>query len=111
MHKRTKATAISAKVRARIRERDGGCIFCKMQDIREQPDKAAYALGRLEIMHFVNRSQGGLGIEENLAVGCTYHHSIMDNSAGGYKLRERMEEYLRGIYPNWDETQKTYSKW
>lgn len=103
--KRSRATDITEKVRRRVRERDGGCIFCRMG--MEVPGTQ----GRLEIMHYINRSQGGLGIEENLAVGCSYHHGRMDNGAEGTGLRGRLAEYLKGIYPEWENVNKTYSKW
>lgn len=103
--RQSRATDITEKVRRRVRERDGGCVFCKMGM------EAPYLCGNFEIMHYINRSRGGLGIEENLAVGCSYHHGRMDNGAEGRQMRERLEEYLKGIYPDWENVNKTYSKW
>lgn len=103
--KRSKATEISNKVRQRVKERDGGCIFCQMGMWVPYPQY------RFEIMHYINRSQGGLGIEENLAVGCSFHHGQMDNGTGVVEMKGRLAEYLRGLYPGWDDVEKVYSKW
>lgn len=67
----------------------------------------------LQIMHFIPRSQGGLGIPENLALGCIYHHNMLDN--GNLGLHEDMmtifEAYLRARHEGWDKNKLRYSKW
>ena len=100
------------EVAERIFERDGQqCLFCKLGYHMEC--KSPMLLGIPDIMHFVNKSQGGLGIEENGVTGCRYHHGLLDNGNAG--LREEMlgimEEHLRSHYPNWDKSKLIYSKW
>lgn len=97
MHKRTKATAITPQVRQRVEERDGHCcIFC---------GKA----GRGEA-HYINRSQGGLGVEENIVTVCRECHNEMDNGLLSQIYREKAERYLRGIYSDWDRNKYIYKK-
>ena len=98
MHKRTKAVAITPEVRQEVEERDGGrCIFCN-------------APGRGEA-HFINRSQGGLGIPENIVTVCRYCHAQMDNGQATKLYRARAEEYLKSKYPTWDKSKLVYNKW
>ena len=48
-----------------IAERDGNeCLFCKMQYHMDKC-RSEMLLGIPDIMHYINKSQGGLGIEEN----------------------------------------------
>ena len=98
MHKRTKAVAITPEVRRQVEERDGHCcIFCGKQGSGNA--------------HVVNRSQGGLGIPENLVTACWPCHSAMDNGQAGKLLRMKAEEYLKSIYPDWDKSKLVYDKW
>lgn len=96
----------------KIYDRDGGqCIFCRMGYNMESKDNMGYV--GLDVMHYVNKSKGGLGIEQNGAIGCRYHHGLLDNGNRG--LREEMlgifKDYLMQQYPDWDEDRLTYSKW
>ena len=65
------------------------------------------------IMHYIPRSQGGLGIAENGALGCHYHHQLMDNGNKGLRdeMLSYMKEYLEMHYPNWNEEDLIYNKW
>lgn len=114
MSKRSRACDITPKVRAKIHERDmGACIFCRAGYMMPPEDEFATSRGMLQIMHFIPRSQGGLGIQENLAIGCIWHHNMMDN--GNLGLREQMliffEEYLKAHYKDWNKDKLVYSKW
>ena len=64
-------------------------------------------------MHFVNKSQGGLGVEENGVVGCQYHHGLLDNGHLGLRdeMLEMMETHLKSHYPDWDKSKLVYRKW
>jgi len=66
----------------------------------------------LDAMHIVNKSQGGLGIEENGVIGCRYHHGLLDNGSKG--LREEMlhiiEDYMKKLYPDWSREDLIYKK-
>jgi len=98
MHKRTKACAITPKVRQEVEERDGGlCIFCHFP-------------GRGE-GHYVPRSHGGLGIPENIICVCRTCHDRMDNSQARQIYMNRAREYLESKYPDWDESKLYYKKW
>ncbi len=88
-------TSISKDVRARVYERDSidgapNCIFCGSPYM-------------IEVMHYIPRSQGGKGIEENLACGCWRCHQELDNGKDPQAKRERFKEYLMSKYPNWNE--------
>lgn len=98
MHKRTKACAITPKVREEVERRDGGlCIFCGMP-------------GRGEA-HVIARSHAGLGVPENIVTVCRPCHDRMDNSQARELYVNRAKEYLKSIYPEWDETKLIYTKW
>lgn len=95
--KRTKALEISKKVRERVYERDGGlCVICG-------------AVG-MPNAHYIARSQGGLGVEENILTLCFYCHSKYDQSIHRNKLRRYLREYLQTKYPEWDESKLIYKK-
>lgn len=109
--KRAKAVEFPPKVRKAIKARDNGCIFCQMEYHME---KATWqGLSTFSIMHFIPRSDGGLGIEENGAEGCQYHHDMLDNGHEGYRaeMMELFEEYLISCYPDWDKSKLKYNKW
>ena len=73
MSKRSKACEFTPKVRRAIKDRDRGrCIFCSLLGNSGYP--------ATQIMHYVGRAQGGLGVEKNGALGCVYHHQQLDNS-------------------------------
>ena len=104
---RTKATDISPSVRKIVHERDGGCIFCRMEHFT--PTGA-----RTELMHYVSRYGGGLGIPENLAEGCIIHHRQMDQGPAKERqlLRALFRWYLRQHYPDWSEEKLKYqNRW
>lgn len=104
--KRAKACDISHKVKERVWERDGGrCVICG---------------NRVNVMpnaHYISRAHGGLGIEQNVVTLCTCltdnkcHHRY-DNGTAEERasIKERIAEYLRGIYPDWDEADLVYKK-
>lgn len=111
MKKSTRAKEFSAKVREVIKQRDSEqCIFCRKKYHVEETTEAGYWLS---IMHYIPRAKGGLGIEQNGAIGCQYHHTLMDNGNKG--LREEMlelfKEYLQEHYPDWKEEDLIYKKY
>lgn len=111
MSKRSKACEFPKKVRERIMERDGGCIFCKMRYCLD-PDPVP-SPKRYQIMHYVSRAHGGLGIEQNGAVGCQWHHEMMDNGNKGRReeMLSLMKDYLKLNYAYWEEENLKYNKW
>ena len=65
--KRTKACDISKSVKDKVWLRDNNqCIIC--HNINAMPNA-----------HFIRRSQGGLGIEENIVTLCFRCHHEFDN--------------------------------
>ena len=97
--KRTKACEISKEVREAVEKRDNHCcIFCGSPESRGEA-------------HFVNRSQGGLGIEENIVTVCRNCHREMDNGLNTKVYRSIAEEYLRSKYPDWNKSKLVFNKW
>lgn len=99
MKKRTRALDISPKVKRAVWERDGHiCVLCGSQ----------YAMPNA---HYIPRSHGGLGIEENVVTLCFNCHARYDNSSDRESLKTQIRAYLNGKYPNWNETELYYKKW
>lgn len=98
MHKRTRACAISKKTKLRVYERDKGrCIFCGAPGLPEA--------------HVVPRSHGGLGIPENIVTACRPCHDKMDNSTDRQQMLQEAADYLKRLYPDWNEQSLVYDKW
>ena len=98
MHKRTKACAISKKTKLRVYERDKGrCIFCGAPGLPEA--------------HVVPRSHGGLGIPENIVTACRPCHDKMDNTTDRQQMLQVAADYLKRLYPDWNEQSLVYDKW
>ena len=97
MNKRTRACAISPKIKRQVERRDGECcIFCGKRGKGEA--------------HFIPRSQGGLGIEENLLTVCRPCHDLLDNSTQRKKMLPVAEQYLRSRYQGWNKESLIYKK-
>lgn len=99
---RTKACDIPLKVKRAVWERDGErCIICG--SYRAMPNS-----------HYIKRSRGGLGIEENITTMCLRCHDAFDG-AGREALKPKVAAYLKSKYPGWDESKliykKEYKKW
>lgn len=90
---------------------DGQCIFCSRRYHMENKDPMLYQIK--DIMHFINKSQGGLGTQKNGAVGCRYHHMLLDNGSKGLRAEmiEIFREHLKSKYKEWDERDLVYHKW
>ena len=98
-HKRTKATDIPKKVKERVAIRDDGrCIIC----------------GQLGIpnAHYIKRSQGGLGIEQNIVTLCIHCHHEQDFGKNSKEYTSKIKEYLQAYYgEDWNEKDLIYSKY
>jgi 5-methylcytosine-specific restriction endonuclease McrA len=99
---RTKACDISPKVRRAVGERDNWtCVICGKPGIPNA--------------HYRPRSEGGLGIVENVVTLCCICHRLYDN---GYdkdvNIREKMgakiREYLEERYPGFRDYDRIYHK-
>lgn len=109
MSRRSLACEFSRAAREEIEERDGGCIFCKMGYFPDRDGAPKF----YSIMHYVSRAKGGLGIPQNGAVGCQWHHNMLDNGNNGRReeMMELFREYLKLHYEEWEEENLKYNKW
>lgn len=101
-HKQTKEKEIPKKVKEAVWKRDKHkCIFCgKLVDI-------FYANS-----HFIPRSAGGLGIEENIVTACEDCHREQDNGKNTKEYDKKAEKHLKRIYgANWDKEKLVYKKY
>lgn len=95
---RSKACDITPKVKRAVYERDNGlCIFCGRPGAPN--------------MHIIPRSQGGLGIEENIACGCMNCHTAFDNGSQRELFMAKAVKYMKGRYSYWSKEYVTYDKW
>lgn len=110
--KQARIREFSPVTRQKIIERDRGkCIFCEMG--YRTGNSTWFGKEIKSIMHYIPRSQNGMGIEQNGAVGCQYHHEMLDNGNKGYRdeMLGMFRDYLKGNYPGWKEEDLIYSKW
>jgi len=97
--KRARAVDIPQKVKRAVWERDGErCILCG--DHMAMPNA-----------HVIPRSAGGMGVEKNVVTLCESCHYTYDHTTARKALRDKIEEYLRAIYPDWNEAELIYQKW
>lgn len=97
MHRQTKYTSIPKEVKNRVLERDRACVLCGAND--GQPNA-----------HIVARSHGGLGISENIVTLCPRCHYRYDQTVERHTIRQQLEKYIKGFYPDWTEKNVTYHK-
>ncbi len=111
MSKYTKLLKFDKETTERIFERDRECIFCRIGYHMECSSTMLYDIK--DIMHYIPKSSLGLGIEENGAVGCRYHHGLMDNGNRGLRqeMLGMMREHLMSHYPEWNEERLVYRKY
>ena len=89
---RTIATSIPKSVKEKVWERDNHkCIFCH----KNVPVECACC-------HEIRRSQGGMGIEENIFTACNECHMAHDEGTNQLEMQEKAREYLASKYPNWN---------
>ena len=96
--KRSKACDISQKVKNIVWERDGHCcIYCG--STRAMPNS-----------HYIPRSKGGLGIEQNIVTLCNRCHYNYDMTDMREHYKEYIINYLKSKYPDWKEEDLIYRK-
>lgn len=102
MSKRSKACDITQTVKEIVWNRDGQkCIYCE----RWVPKSCANA-------HFIKRSQGGLGIKENIVTLCPKCHYQEDFGQDTKLYEDYIESYLKSIYgTNWSKEKLIYKKY
>lgn len=107
MRKETKRTGIPGTVKEVVFARDDHkCVLC-------------WSAEGVPNAHVVRRSQGGLGVEQNIVTLCPACHRAFDEGAGLERLgrgttRESLYcylvGYLRQFYPDWTRESVTYKK-
>lgn len=99
MSERKKNTDIDGKSRLEVHERDGfRCVYCGRTN---KP---------IELAHYISRAHGGKGVPRNLVTLCIDCHRRFDGN-GRSEMREYIEDYLKSIYPDWNEQEQIYRKW
>ena len=96
--KRSKACEIPQSVREKVYQRDDGkCIICHFAGVPNA--------------HFIPRSCGGLGIEQNIVTLCPACHYDYDNGFKRKTYGEKIEEYLKTYYGDtWNKKDLIYKK-
>lgn len=95
--KRTLATEIKPKTRKVVIERDKCCVLCGSHQM-------------LTVAHYIPRSKGGLGIEQNLVLACMPCHMKLDQSIERRKLLIIIKNRLQSKYEDFDESSLKYKK-
>ena len=106
MRKDTKARDFDRYTKLAISERDSiegwpCCVYCGSA----APGQLAWSNA-----HFIARSQGGLGVEENGLTLCPMCHILYDHSLARKRMREFFREYLKSKYEYWNEDELVYRK-
>lgn len=104
---RTKALEIPVKVKRAVSERDevNGwtcCIYCGTPAPTYNPLAFSNA-------HFIPRSDGGLGVEENILTLCPKCHDLFDGAERA-KMKGFFEWYLKSKYSVWSIEILRYKK-
>ena len=97
MSKRTKALQVSYKTREIVRNRDKWCILCG------NPRAS-------DMAHFIPRSKGGLGIEQNIVLLCRSCHHRLDHTTERKELMKVVINYLEQLYPDFKDEDRYYRK-
>ena len=98
--KMTDLTEINSKVRERVKKRDSWegancCIYCGSPH-------------GIQVHHFIERSRGGMGIEQNLVSLCYRCHAKLHG--GDTEIKNFCWEYLHERYPDYTERDLIYRK-
>lgn len=108
MNDRTRALAISPEVKRAVADRDKAgdwpcCIYCGSPAPTDRP--TAYSCA-----HYIARSQGGLGIVENILTLCPACHREYDSTTSRNEMRQYFKAYLEHKHPGWDEKALVYKQ-
>ena len=98
MHKQTRATRIRAKVKEAVWLRDHQrCIICGNHNASPNA-------------HYIPRSRGGLGIEQNIITLCAVCHRLYDQSEMRPAIGAQIWDYLTFHYPGLTRDRLGYHK-
>ena len=105
---RTKSLEIPKHVKRAVAERDSFnghpcCIWCG----KPAPVSDSLAFSNA---HYIPRSDGGLGIEENILTLDPECHLKYDQSVERNKMKAFFKKYLQANYPGWDEEKLKYKE-
>ena len=102
MSKRSKACEISQETKRIVYKRDNErCVICKR-----------WVEMRFSNAHYIKRSQGGLGIPENIVTLCPECHYKEDFGKDSKLYEETIKQYLKSIYgENWNKEKLIYKKY
>lgn len=100
MNTRTKYTNIKTETKKLVWDRDGGCCVLCGKHVSVFNSNA----------HIVPRSQGGLGVKENIVTLCNTCHYELDNTPKRSKLMPMVKHYIKGYYQEWNEDDMKYRK-
>lgn len=96
--RRSKACDIDKSTRITVTLRDNGrCILC------HSPNGKPNA-------HYIPRSAGGLGIEQNIVTLCPDCHFNLDQTEKRSELLPIVKRYLDRHYPDFQEKYRYYKK-
>ena len=96
--KRSRACDISKAVKDKVWERDNHrCIICGNP----------FAMPNA---HYIPRSKGGLGIEQNIVTLCQRCHHTTDHTEHREFMLGKIEKYLNAKYSDWNKEDLTYRK-
>lgn len=100
--KRSKACDIPKNVKEKVFKRDNGCCVICGNSYNTMPNA-----------HYIRRSKGGLGIEQNIFTACTdltplKCHSNFDKYGIG---KEKVIANFKRHYKGWNEEDLYYKKW
>lgn len=121
--KRRHYTDIPRDVKLTVWERDrGACIYCKgkreeyISSVVNGVKKMASAIYNPQPnAHYVPRSKGGLGIEENIVTLCFLCHHDYDNGKDSEKRKDidkTVVDHLKNHYgSSWSRERLIYSKY
>ena len=98
MSKRSNATNISKKVKDIVWIRDKGrCIIC-------------HSSQAFPNAHYIPRSNGGLGIEENIVTLCKMCHFKLDQTSDRKELLKIVKSYLDRFYKGFNDEDRKYKR-
>ena len=103
MNRRTKSLQISPETRRKVEERDSidgapCCVFC------------GTPYGVRGEAHYIKRSQGGLGIEQNLLTVCRPCHHELDFGRWRDEMLNHARRHFESKYEAWNEDELKYKR-